>query len=427
MSNNDAPVLRSAPERNYGIDLLKIVAMLFVCILHVCNYGGISSKSLTENFPDNHKLIIFLQALTYCAVDVYAMVSGYLGYNKKFKLSRPVMIWLELVFYTVLGTLLTTIFFKDQLPENAWFKSLMPIMNKEYWYVSAYIGMVVLMPLLNVIIQKARTKTIGFVLGGVLVLYCALPTFLDVSAFGLGSGYSTLWLCVMYIAGGFFAKIKKPHPLITSAIFVASVMLTWLLKLNDVSTVFKYTSPTVVITASALVLTFSQIKIKGKFAQKAVSFVAISTFGIYLIHVHAFFWDNFLKNIAKNYAKSNVFVLCIMILLYAAAIFVGALIIDVVRRGIFWVLHLKPLLQKLDKLLEKLFGDKKETLPESVPADGPAPESDAPAPEIDAPAPESDAPVSENDAPVSESDAPVSESDVPASESDAPADEDKKE
>ena len=98
-----------------------------------------------------------------------------------------------------------------------------------------------------------------------------------------------------------------------------------------------------------------------------------------------------------------------VILLYAAAIFVGALIIDVVRRGIFWVLHFKPLLQKLDKLLEKLFGDKKETLPESVPADGPAPESDAPAVEIDAPAPENDAPVSENDAPVSENDAPADE------------------
>ena len=92
MNKENVPSLSAGGERNYGIDLLKIVAMMFVCILHVCNYGGVSSKSLTESFPDNHKLIIFLQALTYCAVDVYAMVSGYLGYNKKFKLSRPVML-----------------------------------------------------------------------------------------------------------------------------------------------------------------------------------------------------------------------------------------------------------------------------------------------------------------------------------------------
>jgi hypothetical protein len=44
-----------------------------------------------------------------------------------------------------------------------------------------------------------------------------------------------------------------------------------------------------------------------------------------------------------------------MIILLASAIFLVCLAVDALRRGLFWLLHLKPLLQKLDKLLEKAF------------------------------------------------------------------------
>ena len=343
------------PERSSGIDLLKIVAMMFICILHVCNFGGITSKITLETYPDNYRMVVFLKCLTYCAVDVYAMISGYLGYNKKFKLSRPVMIWLELVFYTLACTLLITIFTPDILPDNAWFKSALPVMNGEYWYMTAYFGMVVLMPLLNVIIQKTSLKTMSFVLLGVFVFYCTVPVIMDVSVFNLGSGYSTIWLCIMYLTGGYFARIKKPHPLITSGVFAASVLLTWILELHGIGQIRKYTSPTMVLAAAALVLLFSNIKINVKWIKNALSFVAQSTLGIYIIHVHLFFWENFLKNCAERYAQENVFFLTLMIFLLAAAIFLVCLAVDALRRGLFWLLHLKPLLQKVDKLLEKLF------------------------------------------------------------------------
>ncbi len=347
-------------DRNSGIDLLKIVAMMFICILHVCNFGGITQHISLQTYPDNHRMVIFLKCLTYCAVDIYAMISGYLGYNKKFKLSRPVMIWLELVFYTLTCTLLITLFSPDILPENAWFKSALPVMNGEYWYMTAYFGMVVLMPFLNVIIQKTSLKTMSFVLLGVFVFYCTVPAVMNVSVFNLGSGYSTIWLCIMYITGGYFARIRKPHPLITSAVFAASVILTWIIELNGYGDIRKYTSPTMVLAAASLLLTFSCIKINVKWIKNAVSFVAQSTLGIYIIHVHLFFWENFLKNCAEKYAKENVFFLLLMIILLASAIFLVCLAVDALRRGLFWLLHFKPLLQKVDKLLEKIFDKKKK-------------------------------------------------------------------
>lgn len=345
-------------ERNYGIDLLKIVAMMFICILHVCNFGGLSVSE--KSFPDNYRLVAFFKALTYGALNMYAIISGYVGYNKKFKLSRPALIWLELVFYTILSTVLMSFINPSIMPENAWFKAVMPVMNREYWYMTAYFGMVVLMPLMNAALQKASMKTLSFVLLGVLVFYCVLPTYMDVSVFNLGNGYSTIWLCVMYIVGGYIARIrKKPHPLITFAVFVIMVLLTWFAKLNDMPGTLSYTSPTVMLSAVAMVMTFCQIKIKHRIPQKIISFTVPSTLGIFIIHVHTFAWETYVKDCAKAFAKSNVFLLALMVLVIAAAIFFICFGVDVVRRGLFRLLHLKQLMHRVDSLLERLFGDKK--------------------------------------------------------------------
>lgn len=357
MMKEKSPALPVLNERNYGIDLLKIVAMMFICILHVCNYGGINVSMKT--YPYNYGLVMFLKSLTYGALDMYAVISGYVGYNKKFKFSRPAMIWLELIFYTLTCTALITVFTPDILPENAWFKSVFPVMTREYWYMTAYFGMVVLMPVLNAAIQKASTKTLSLVVAGVFIFYCTLPTVMNVTPFNLNSGYSTIWLCVMYIIGGYIAKLKKkPHPLIALAVFSVSVILTWIFKLNDIS-LLNYTSPTVFLSAVSLVLAFSQIKIKRKVPQKIIGFVVPSTLGIFIIHVHTFMWENFVKNCAKPYAESNLFYLALMIFALSAAIFIVCGTVDILRRGLFKLFHIKPLLQKLDILFEKIFDKKK--------------------------------------------------------------------
>ena len=81
MNKDNSPVLESASEHNYGIDLLKITAMMFICVLHVCTQGGLASSLSLSSSPDNYRMVFFLESLTFCAVNVYAMVSGYVGYK----------------------------------------------------------------------------------------------------------------------------------------------------------------------------------------------------------------------------------------------------------------------------------------------------------------------------------------------------------
>ena len=52
-------------RRNYGIDLLRLVAMFMVVILHVLGQGGV----LSATTGDKHHIAWFLETAAYCAVD----------------------------------------------------------------------------------------------------------------------------------------------------------------------------------------------------------------------------------------------------------------------------------------------------------------------------------------------------------------------
>ena len=76
-------------ERNYGIDLLRIVLMYMVCILHTLGCGGVLAACTEGTTP--HKVFWLLEILSYCAVDAFALISGYTATDKmrKFEESSP--------------------------------------------------------------------------------------------------------------------------------------------------------------------------------------------------------------------------------------------------------------------------------------------------------------------------------------------------
>lgn len=70
-------------ERNYGIDMLRIVAMFMVIILHILGRGGILDS--VKTFSPNYYIGWFMEIASFGAVNCYAIISGYVCYNKKNK------------------------------------------------------------------------------------------------------------------------------------------------------------------------------------------------------------------------------------------------------------------------------------------------------------------------------------------------------
>lgn len=76
--------------RNYGIDLLRIVAMMMIPLLHVLGHGGILG-TLTP-LETHYEIAWFLEIACYCAVNVYALISGYVGYGRKQKYANLIQL-----------------------------------------------------------------------------------------------------------------------------------------------------------------------------------------------------------------------------------------------------------------------------------------------------------------------------------------------
>ena len=77
----------------------------------------------------------FLYAAAYCAVDIFGLISGYVGYSdeeKPFKMKNYALLWLQTVFLGLLVTVVFRIFKPDAVTGETWLKSVLPVTHDTY-------------------------------------------------------------------------------------------------------------------------------------------------------------------------------------------------------------------------------------------------------------------------------------------------------
>lgn len=336
------------PERNYGIDILRAVSMFMVCVLHVLLHGGILPN--VEFGTGQYNVAWLFEILCYAAVNCYALISGFVGFRSKFKVSNLVYLWLQVVFFNVFIAVGFAAFEGTMTPKLL--LEFFPVFLKRYWYFSAYFGLFFLMPALNAAINFTNKRVLGFCLIILLVLFSVVGYFKDV--FVLDSGYSLLWLAYLYLAGGFiskyrpFAKIKTWLLILFAA---GCILFVWVLKVWKNRDFFGYLSPAHVLFAIALLELFSRVKIKTKGGKIVVSFFASTSFGVYIIHTQRNIWS---RLIFSQFAEYHPALLALAVVGTALAIYLACTGIDYLRLLLFKLLHVKPLLQKIEsKIINK--------------------------------------------------------------------------
>ncbi|MBR5767834.1 MAG: acyltransferase [Clostridia bacterium] len=350
-------------QRHCGIEILRMLSMFFICMLHTLGQGMVLGYSKAGT--PGYRAAWFLEIGAYCAVNCYALISGYVGRKSRFKISRPIIIWLEVVFYTLLITAGYAVFKPELIVEGTWFNAVFPIMKYQYWYMTAYFGMVIFQPVMNKAINALPVRALSLTLAGVMAIMCFLPAIFDVSVFGLSGGYSAFWLCIMYVAGGWLSRLKeemefRPPVWLSVLVYFASVGIAFFLKLKGFGRWVNYTSPLIVISGIAIFLACAGIDPKNRGVRGFVTFLAPSSLAVYLIHVHPLIWDDLVKGFAKSFAADPWYLLSLKSICAALVIFTVCSLIDLIRRGLFRLVNLGKLLSKLDALLEKLFYKPKE-------------------------------------------------------------------
>ena len=347
-------------NRNYGIDLLRILSMFMVVMLHVLGLGGILDN--TYLLSANYAVAWFLEIASLCAVNCYALISGYVGYTSKHRCSSLINLSITVLFYILAITAVVYAVCPSVGIRGA-LSSLLHIRNGAYWYYRAYVGAFFFFPLLNIVVDKADKDQLKKALIAILFLFSVVTMIIRNDLFSVIGGYSPLWLMVLYLLGAYMKKYGLAENKKSSKGFLvygSAVVVTWL-SLIFIAFVTKkifgravleavlanYTSPTIIISAIGLLVAFSNLNI-NKTAKRVISFLSPLAFSVYLIHMQ-YFIRGWIDGRFVFASQSNAFMLAIYAILLTFAIYVVCIVIDYVRHIIFKLLRIKQISVKIAK------------------------------------------------------------------------------
>lgn len=360
-------------RRNHGIDFLRIVSMLLVVILHILGQGGVLKEVQTSG---RFAISWFMEIGAYCAVDCYALISGFVGFSEKAKTqkySRYFVLWMQVVFYCVLITTLFLVLKPNVVGKGEMLGAVLPVTFNMYWYFSAYTGVFFFMPWLNGMVRNTGKRELTKWIFVILLMFSFYATAVSIvgDPFRVMGGYTFLWLAILYVIGAYIKKseicmkIKKRY-LISTGFILLVFTWGWKLGIGKLSmklfgmeigddVFISYTSPTILGIALILVLLFIQVNVGG-FLKKCVKFTAPAAFGVYLLHVHPLVFEYVIKGHFSDIGKLQAYLIPFAVLRAAFVVFIIGIIIDKLRGWMFKILKINVLAEKIEHAGRKWWG-----------------------------------------------------------------------
>lgn len=346
-------------NRIVGLDLLRLIAMFMVVLLHVCNFGGL----LQNTFFDFKFLPMYIfESFSIVAVNCFVLISGFFLIKQEFKWNKLVSLMLEVIFYVWL-LLLVAIVIKTPINFKMFIKGFFPITSGGYWFVTCYIMLYILFPFINKFIYSLSQKQMH-IFAIITILLFSIWTFVSsVNKNSTFSGYSILWLCVLYYWGSYirimfvegtqkeiFNKIVKFSGYGYILFSLITVMLCVLQNVMGkmVWYALDYNKIFVFLASICLFVFMYKINIRNNLIKKLILFFAPASFGVYLIDTNIFFMYYQRIFLNKEFF-TNSFNMPIMVLICASVIFLCCLLISVLlhkRIFKFSDKYLCPLIEK---------------------------------------------------------------------------------
>lgn len=361
MGETNARIGAAEDTRDYGLDLLKILAMLMVVTLHVLGHGGVLKSTVTRT---DYALAWGLESLAYPAVNAYVIVTGFLYAGRPCRIRNIVSLWLQVFFYSVLIPAVLRLLGYD-VGGDLLFKGFFPLLAKRYWFFTAYFAIFCLIPALNVIAaDRARLRRTLLVC---LLLFSVMPVLgLGADLFLTNLGNSFLWFAVLYLSGAYLKLYGTPAPLekhglglwlggsafllLSRLFFAFAVSPRTSLRLEDLF--YSYASPPVYLAALGLVGGMRRIRLSSKTAKRLAVLSSSLAFDVYLIHDNpvlraCVMADRFSSLPARGPARMVLAVLAAVL-----GIFIVCELIGLLRRGLFAALRIGPLSDRIGRRLE---------------------------------------------------------------------------
>ena len=338
-------------KRNYGIDLLRLVLMFMVSVLHVLGQGGVI-KACVDKTPGYYTFYL-LRSISLCAVDGFAIISGYVATNKPRKFDRIINMWFQAFFYSfILLLILTLVGFNPNWNYKSLIKAAFPVTFIIYWYFTAYFALFFAIPVLNPFLFSVDKSTAKKAFLLIVILFSVIGCLND--SFKTQFGYSALWLIVLYCVGVLAKRIELFESLksiVLIVLFAACVIVTWVSRVFfGQSVLMSYISPTVFLCGMILVILFSRLRPKGRLIAK----LSPLAFGVYLFQLNPVVWKRGIKGAFAFLAQKGLVVGVAGVLVSAFILFAAGLLLEFLRSKLEKLFRIQAFSRKIAALIDLL-------------------------------------------------------------------------
>ena len=346
--------------------MLRCISMIMIVMTHLISHGAIL-KTL-ELGSLRYIGVSIPECIVACAVDVFALITGYVMVTVEYRRSKIIGHWCQIFFYSIVLTIIVWLYHPDAISVKGLAKTVMPVMFGQYWYFTAYFALFFCIPFLNVLLQEKSSRTL---LLTILAVFSVLPTLVMQDTFITGYGYSPLWLGICYLFGGYIRLHIENRKIPTAskcllcfgvcviALWGSKVILQFAALRIGISTslgyyLIGYTSPVVLLSGVFLLIAFAKIQIKSKFVIKIIQWFSPGAFGVYLLHEHFFIRQEFVTDKWIFLNQYPVVLEVLFLVLISVVVFVIGASIDRARGKLFQLLHIEKLEIWIPSLAQKL-------------------------------------------------------------------------
>lgn len=332
-------------KRIIGIDLIRVIAMYMIMNYHLLLYGSWMTDKYTS--IGNKTFGYIAIALTVISVNLFALISGYVGLNSQHKISRFLELWFQVIFYSWLVLLYFRLFRSNDLTKDLIVHNIFPTLFKGYWYWNGYIVLFALMPVLNRGLKTISRIEFKSLLGILFFITSCLSINPNFDVFNLSLGYSGMWLVVLYVYGAYIKRFGLPfffeNNILNFILIIVNLFLIllcsyffhryniWINNNNFDITQFQYTFPLIVTLAIFVFIYLLKIEIRSKLMKNLITFLGKKSFSAYLLQTNPLIFSFLITN---NYNFLRYFPLpkmALFLLLISLSWYLSAIIIDIAR------------------------------------------------------------------------------------------------
>lgn len=341
-------------KRNANMDLLRLLSMMMVTMLHALNKSELL-PFMGNEIPANGWIAWILEALSVSSVNIFMLISGYFLVSSKFKIGRLAEIVLQTMFYSA-GAFVLFLLLGNFPPEDMNIYNLLqyflPVHMETYWFISAYVILYLLLPLITSGVHAMSEKQFQGVILGLLVFECVIKSILPVHLTMDKKGYSFLWYLILFLVGAYirlygFKLVKNAKRgwflyiaatfLILAEIFILSQIQLRTGRLKEMTTVaLHYNHIFVFLSAIGIFAAFLHAKPLGAKFGKLVTMLSPYCLGVYLLQespLIRYLWQDWFG--LRDVLERPVPVFLISVFVAVIVMFLLGICVDVLRSVLF--------------------------------------------------------------------------------------------